>query len=231
MISVIESVMSGRGLYTVAEAALYARMSAQTANAWFFPTKRGIRMRDAVISDDENRYLTFAEFAEAVAIRFLRHHYKVSLQGIRDAIKYVKDSRPEIEFPLTQQSSKIRVYQRHLYIYMDGDNNNPVQISGKSIGQKHFTECFLGYLKDFGFSPDGLVDSYLAYHHKDQKITMRPNQNMGAPMVEGTGFSAETLHSAVIQEGGVERAAKAFEVRVEAVEAAFKYWDDLAAAA
>jgi len=231
MISVIESVMSGRGLYTVAEAALYARMSAQTANAWFFPTKRSVRLRDAVIKDEESRYLTFSEFAEAVAIRFLRRNYGIPLQNIRTAIRFVKQSHPLVEFPLTQQHSKIKVYQKHLYIFMDGDDENPVQITGKNSGQKHFTECFLGYLKDFSFSSAGLVDSYLASEHNGQKIIMRPTQNMGAPMVEGTGFSAETLHSAVIQEGSIERAAKAYEVSTEAIEAAFKYWDDLSVSA
>src|SRR5262249_22443938 len=137
MIGVIDSVMSGQGLYTVAEAALYARMSCQTANAWFFPSRRS-RLREAVITDQASRYLTFPEFAEAVAIRFLRHHYKVSLQGIKDALEYVKKSHPNIEYPLTQQQSKIKVYQKQLFIYMDGDDENPVQISGKrNIGQKH----------------------------------------------------------------------------------------------
>jgi uncharacterized protein (DUF433 family) len=231
MISMVESVMTGRGLYTVSEAALYARMSSQTAHAWFWPSKRSSRLREAIIVDDDSRYLTFAEFAEAVAIRFLRHHYKVSLQGVRDAIDYVKENHPNIEFPLTQQRSKIRVYQKQLYIYMDGDDINPVQISGRSIGQKHFTECFMGYLKDFSFNAAGLVDNYLAFRHKDQSIIMNPHRNMGTPMVEGTGFSAQTLHSAVIQEGSIERAARAYEVTTEAIEAAFNYWDELAEAA
>ncbi len=235
MISMVESVMTGRGLYTVSEASLYARMSPQTARAWFFPSSNGAaRIREAIISDEKSKYLTFNEFAEAIAIRFLRHHYKVGLQSIRDAMAYVKEAHPHIEFPLTQQHSKIRVYQKQLYIYMDGDDLNPVQISGRrgtGIGQKHFTECFLGYLDDFKFNSAGLVDSYQAYQHKGHLIVMDPHRNMGTPMVDGTGFSAETLHGAVIQEGSFERASKAYEVPVPAIEAAFKYWDDLAEAA
>lgn len=231
MISVLESVMAGNGLYTVAEAALYARMSPQTAHSWFFQGRRSPRVRHATIFDDQQRYLTFAEFAEAVAIRFLRRNYNVQLQSIRDGIKYVKEAHPEIEFPLTQERSKIRIYQKQLFIYMDGDEESPVQISGKSKGQKHMTECFLGYLNDFKFNHQGLVDSYVAYPFKSQVITMSPRQNMGAPMVAGTGFSAETLYNAVKQEGGIERAARIYEVNPEAVEAAFKYWDELAEAA
>ena len=50
-------------------------------------------------------------------------------------------------------------------------------------------------------------------------------------MVKGTGYTAETLYRAAVQEGSTGRAAELYEVEVQAVDAAYRYWDRLRMAA
>src|SRR5665213_3736375 len=86
MIMLDEMVEGGTGLYTLGEAAKYARMPQVTLVRWF----KGDNYCERVVPLEDSKAVTFLDFVQALAIRNLRFNYKkykISLQDIRDAIE------------------------------------------------------------------------------------------------------------------------------------------------
>jgi uncharacterized protein (DUF433 family) len=90
MITGVEKLV-GVGLYTPAEAALYARVHNSLMNRWLFGDARGnsvIKPQIGVIDDE--KIITFLDFVQTLAIRAIRQTRKVPLQKIREAIDQAK---------------------------------------------------------------------------------------------------------------------------------------------
>src|SRR5689334_13507268 len=85
MVALKEFIASGKGLYTLREAALYARMHPTTLARWFKGNSSGDRVFAAEESDA--KLINFLEFIQTLAVRNLRVHYGVQLKDIRDAVE------------------------------------------------------------------------------------------------------------------------------------------------
>src|SRR5271154_7587936 len=86
MIMLEEMVSGGTGLYTLGEAAKYARMHPITLARWF----KGDNYCERIIPLEDTKIISFLDFVQALAIRNLRVNYKkykISLQDIRDAVE------------------------------------------------------------------------------------------------------------------------------------------------
>ena len=83
MFNVVQSIAAGRGLYGLNEAAFYARMPAATLRAWFYPKQEASRLITSQIEDGDEKFVSFLDFVEALAIRSLRLDCKIPLQKIR----------------------------------------------------------------------------------------------------------------------------------------------------
>src|SRR5437016_4763932 len=90
-ITIIESVKRDAGLYTLAQAAMFARIPLNTLNYWYYGTKSRKPLRQSEIAREEGKFVTFLEFVEALAIRSLRKERNISLPKIREAIKEAQD--------------------------------------------------------------------------------------------------------------------------------------------
>ena len=101
-----ETVRTSGGLYTLTEAALYAKMTPVTLGRWLYGDKSHAALRGSLISKSEGKFLTFLEFVEALAVRTLRNTHGLSLQKIRAALDMAKrDYR--IDYPFANKDQKV----------------------------------------------------------------------------------------------------------------------------
>ena len=197
-------------------------MHTKSLRNWFTGAGGRPPIREAEIDSPDFRAITFLDLIEAVAIRSLRVDYKISFQKIREAIKTAKE-RYGIEHPFAHEKHKTVVVGSDLHIYLPEDANNPVQLTGKLIGQKSLKQCIEAYMKDLEFDLDGMARLYTAFRYKGQEIILTPQVHFGEPAIRENGYTATTLYKAAIAEGSLERAAELYEVGVDAVEAAYRY--------
>jgi len=216
------SVQLGAGAYSVNDIALFARMHAATVRRWFYGSNMGASI---VGGRDKERFLTFLDFMQAVAVRNLRVKHHVHLDKIREAIRYA-----ESEFKMTHP------FARPHATWLDGrsiailppNHEAPVHATGRTKGQHVMKRVLEDYLQDVSFDPEtGLADSFKAYQFKDRIIRLSPLVHFGQPFVESVGIPAERLAAAVEEEGGIDAAAAAFGVERDDVEAAARYIDSL----
>ena len=220
--NLLNAATSGTGVYSFNEAARYAKMHPNTLRKWFGCEAARAPLRERVITSGEFKALTFLEFVEAVAIRSLRVNYGVSFHKIREALTNAQNQY-QIKHPFAHQKHKTVLIGKDLHIFLGEDATNPVQLTGKLVGQKSFRPCIEGYMRDLDFDPEGLATLYRAYEFKGQQIVLNPRIHFGEPVLRENGYTAETLYRASIAENSLERAAELYEVSINAVEAAYRY--------
>jgi len=224
MISLASAATKGIGVYSIPEAARYAKIHPNTLRYWFAGAGTHPPIRGAEIKSEEFKALTFLDLIEAVAIRSLRVDYDVPLQRIREAVKNAK-SRYGIDYPFAHQSHKTVLIGRDLHIFLPRENS-PVQITGRAVGQQSFKPCIERYMADLDFDANGMAYIYRAYQFKNQEIILNPKIQFGEPIVKENGYTAETLYRAAIAEGSIDRAAHLYDVSEDAVDAAYRYWSN-----
>lgn len=229
--TIIETVQRQAGLYTLAQAAMYARMPLNTLNYWHFGTKSRRPLRDSEIQKEEGKFVTFLEFIEAVAIRSLRAERNVPLPKIREAIQEAQD-KYGVKYPFAQQIHKTVVVGKDIHILLNKDANM-VGLSGKDKAQKSFKPFLEPYMENVKYNDEKLACEFVAhrYGEGDKIIKMNPKVGFGEPLVGRTGYSAETLWKAAVAEGSIEKACQYYEVDRESVAAACNYWEGLFLAA
>jgi uncharacterized protein (DUF433 family) len=230
MISLLDAAKD-TGLYSIPEAARYAKMHQNSLRNWFAAGKDRLPLRESEIDSAGFKAITFLDLIEAVAIRSFRKDYNISFQKIREALKTAHDQYG-IEHPFAHKEHKTVVVGTDLHIFLPEDANNPVQITGKMIGQKSMKPCIEAYMKDLEFDLGGLAKLYTAFRFKTQEVVLNPKFHFGEPIVRENGYTAQTLYRAAVAEGTLEKAAEIYEVSVESVDAAYRYCNnelDLAA--
>ena len=103
-----------------------------------------------------------------------------------------------------------------------------MSLMGKAKGNLIFAEVAELHMEDLYWNDSVLAQSYTAWKEDDdRKIVLDPRKQFGDPMVGNTGYSAPALWHAYITEGGVDRAAEAYDVSPEDVKLAIRYYDHL----
>jgi len=223
MISLIDAVTSGTGVYTIPEAARYAKMPVATIRSWFFPHDKRKPMRRGSIDDAELKVISFLDFVEALAVRSLRVDYNVSLAAIRNAIEFAhKEYRIDHIFARRDHRTRLDLKKKQLHIVMAGEKN-PISLSAKDAGQLSFHECVEGYMQDLNFNPEGIADLYTAFRFDGQEVVMKPTFNFGGPVMAENGYPPAVLWRSVVTEGSFERAADLYDASIESVRAAYRY--------
>lgn len=220
MISLVSAATEGIGIYSIPEAARYAKIHQNTLRNWFYAQDRPA-IRGSEIESDDFKAITFLDLIEAVAIRSLRVDYGVSFQKIREAVKNANE-KYKIIHPFAHEKHKTVLIGRDLHIILP-DEPDPIQLSGRGQGQKSFRPCIERYMEDLVFDDKGMAQLYRAFRLNNQEIVMNPKVHFGEPIVKENGYTAETLYRAAVAEGSIERAAHLYESSVEAVDAAYKY--------
>ena len=224
MVTTLHAATEGLGVYSVAEAARYARMPTATLNRWFFGTLSAAPMNRSGIEDERNKRISFTDFVEALAIRSLRVDYGVPLQKIKEAIQNAREKHG-IEHPFARKDHQTVLIDKDLHIFLKDLSDNPIGLTGKDLDQVSMKPCIEAYMKDLEYDADGMAHLYRAFAFKNQEVVMNPQIRFGAPVLENSGYTAETLWRAAVAEGSIEKAAELYEVPIEAVEAAYRYWN------
>lgn len=226
VIDIEQFISQGSGLYTVAEAARYARMHPSTLSRWLQGNNYGQRV--FATTEDNSKFIGFHDFIQILAVRNLRVHYGIPLQTIREAVETASTEFGQ-NYPFARKH-KTFLFDKQIWIKLE-ETKELVQISGKSHGQKGMTQVIEPFLKDIYFDPtSGLASRYDAFTRNNLKIVMNPRLRFGEPMLEGCGYTPEALFEAAKTEGSAEAAAKIYGVSTQAVEVCIEYFDYLKAA-
>lgn len=212
----------GSGLYSVAEAALYARVSTPMMSRWLFGSKSGSPVIEPQYGRNDERHVSFLDLVQTLAVREIRIQRKVPLVKFRQAIELAR-THFSLDYPFARQHCTY-LLNDELVIRPQPDKDDFIEASGRHRGQRliPFVEM---YLKDLSFNIEGLANSYLIYksgHENPVKVTMDPQHRFGEPLLP-SGYSALTIWDAIRAEGGIRQASDAYGVPVEEVETAHRF--------
>ena len=220
------NIQFNQGIFTAAEVALFAKLHPTTVKRWFFSNHMGKAVMPPSGMDDKT--LSFWDLVQAMAVRAIRRERNVPLPKIREAVQ-----RAEADYGLTHifaRPHQTVLFMGDIFIYPK-DQEAPVQLTGKRPHQLAIRHLVEPYQRDLAFDAAGLATLFTAFRFADQSVIIDPAIRFGEPFVKSCGYSARTLYEAVLSEGGVTQAAKAFAVDESAVDAAFRYYDSLPVAA
>lgn len=228
--AIINDKSLGVGLYSPAEAALFARLRASTMKRWVFGGHDG----DAAITHQitsDSPVVSFIDLVQSLAIHSIRSSFAVPLQRIRAAVDRAENTygiqypfaRSHKTFVITEGSAK-----GNIAIKVE---NRVIQVTGKNRDQVLMEPVIEPYLKQIKFGPDGLAYEYTAWKSPSGVIRMNPHIRFGQPMVVDCGISARVLWEAVGIEGGIKEAAKAYGVRQKHIRLACEYFGYLTSGA
>lgn len=212
----------GAGLYTVAEAAVYARVSTRMMTRWLFGTSDGQPVIEPEFGPAD-RVVSFLDLIQTLAIREIRLQRKVPLGKFRQAIKLAKESFG-LDHPFARRHCTY-LLGNELVIQPAADEF--VEASGRHRGQRLFTFVEL-YLTDLDFDPNGLANKYRLYRstHRDPvTVTMDPGVRFGEPLLP-SGYTAAAIWQAIGVEGGIKQTATAYGIPTEEVETAHRLFVD-----
>ena len=221
--NLLDAATTGTGIYTISEAARYAKIHRNTLRSWFFPNMsvgRKATMRASEVPDEDLKSISFLDFVEAIAVRSLRVDYSISFNTIREAIKNAE--KKGVKHPFARQQHTTYRVGKELHIILP-DDPDLLGLTGPDADQKSFNVCMEKYMDAIDYDASGLAKAYTAFVHGQQKIVMNPKVYFGEPVVYENGFPASVLWNAAISEGGYEKAAKRYGVTTDAVAAAYLY--------
>jgi len=221
----------GVGVYTLQDAALYARVSSRLLSRWFIGTNRWSSALDPSF-DPEDRQVSFLDFIQALAVRQVRIKHKIPLAKIREGVERAKREY-DLPYPLARRRT-IYVFGKELYIFQREDEFT--KITGIDRNQKMLTKVVELYMKDIGFDEvTGLAESYITDRYvadvagvsEQRIIKMDPRFSFGEPIVTHCHYSARGLWEACEAEGGFDEAARVYGIDQIDVEAAYRYYNSL----
>lgn len=215
----------GHGLYTVPEAARYARVDPDLVRRWLFGTSKLQPVFTPQFGRGE-KLISFLDLIQTLAIRQIRVMNKVPVKKIRQAMRWVKEKLGE-DYPFAR---KHFTYLFGNELAIEFKRGQYAQVSGRRVGQGLIREIVEPYLVDLTYDDTGLACAYTIYRSRDQvEVTMDPEVRFGEPVLP-SGYSARCLYDAITTEGSVSNAAEAYGVDEAEVRAAFGFFDYLSGA-
>lgn len=209
----------GTGLYTVAEAAIYAKASRRMISRWVFGTAKDKPLFHSQFERTDDKLVSFLDMLQSVAIREIRlEHPELSMNSVRQAIEFSKKTYG-VDFPFVRKGFVAGRLGGTIVIHPSRDQF--VEASGKSRGQTMFPFVQM-YLDRVGFGDDGLANEYRIYEHGRVQVTMKPNIRFGEPLLP-SGYSAWNIWESIKSEGGIDRTAKAFRIPRSEVRTAYSF--------
>ncbi len=228
MVAALDPFTAGTGFYTPREAAFYARLHPSVLGRWLFGNKSGSRVLSPQLAQSEEKIVTFLDFVQALAIRAIRQQHRISLEKIRSAIEHAEQEF-ELQWPLARRHTTFLLGRDIQIVPQIG--GNPVQVTGRAKGQMSLRPIVEVHLRDLGWDPEGVANSYRAFWWGDREVRMNPAQHFGEPVVSSCDYSARVLWEGAESEGGIEAAAESYGVEPQDVEVACRYFDHLDGAA
>jgi len=208
----------GHGLYTIAEAAMYARVPPRTLARWLFGGTDRKPAIDPQFGRDE-RVVSFLDLVQSRAIREISFQYHVPLAKFQQAIKVAK-RKYGLDYPFARKHcTYYHLAIKELVIQPPGSDDF-VEVSGTHQGQLlfQFTEL---YLQSLDFDADGLANNWRVYND----LVINPALRFGEPLLK-CGYSARTIWESIRTEGGIDAAAQAYELSRDDVVSVYRFYVD-----
>ncbi len=212
----------GNGLFTLPEAASYARIKQETLIRWMFGKHSFIK---PLYGRGGGNYIGFLDFIQAIMIKKLRSKYNVPVRKFREAIRLASENYG-MEYPFaTRHSSFYDTRLQQLVLCPPGSEKDAelqyVQASGKQQSQT-LVQCKVIYEEFFEYGENELVNVYRPFVYKNIPITHRPEYRFGEPMLP-SGYTALNIANAIRIEGSDEAVANLYKLPLVEVEAAHNY--------
>ncbi len=213
----------GHGLYTPAEAAMYARLQTRTLRRWLSGNRSGGRVLDTEFNEADR--VSFLDFVQALAIRNIRLQHAVPLQRIRQSV-LIATQTYGLDYPFARRHTAY-LDGAEIVIRIPGEEEDFVQVSGKQAHQRVLEKIVAPYLSDLGYDASGLANRYTAFEYRSGSVIMDPAVRLGEPVIAECGYTARTVWEAVLSEGGIEEAAAALGIEPRYAALAWRYFDFL----
>lgn len=213
----------GHGLYSVREAALYARVTPQMVNRWLRGNKSGEAVLDAEY--DQKDSVSFLDFIQLLAIRDIRQERYIPLNKFRQAIKTAQDNG--FDHPFARKHCVYLLNHSFVITPPDKEPEEYLLASGKNRGQR-LSLFMADYLEDLVYDTDGIVAKYRVFSAGRVKIEMDPKVRFGEPLLPSK-YSAPAVWDAIHSEGSVEAASKCLGISVTEVRAGAEFYQHLVA--
>ncbi len=213
----------GSGLYSVSEAAFYAKVKPALLSRWLFATGGRSVISPQFEFGKEDRLVSFLDFIQTLAIRDIRKQKKVPLEQIRNAI-HVAEQRFGIDYPFARKHCTYLTTGNRLAICPNGKDF--YEVCGKEA-QKLFSFAE-HYLELLEYDSGGLAKNYTVFkskHKSPVSIVMDRGIRFGEPMLP-SGYSALTIYDSIHAEGSEKRAAAVYGIPVQEAEAAKQFHDE-----
>ena len=207
--------MLGSGIYTVSEAALYARVSSRMMSRWLFGSgnNRPVVQPQFIAQD---KLVSFLDLVQTLAIRELRMQCRLALPKFRQAIEVARD-KFGLQYPFAMKNYTFLWEDK---IVIQPAEKQFVEASGKHMGNR-LLPFIEKYLDDLSFDEaDGLATAYRPFKFAGVSIEMRPSIRFGEPLLP-SGYTARTIWESIRVEGGIRATAEAFGIPEVEVDAAY----------
>lgn len=215
----------GQGLYSPAEAALYARVRVPLLIRWVFGNSKGEAVFRAQFDRDE-KTVTFRDLVQTLAVRAVRFDAtRVPLGKIREAV-HLAESKYDVDQPLLRDHVLlVNAHTKELFIDIPG--RHLVQASGVHTNNLAMRPIVEPFLMDMEFDNSGLAYRYRPMRDGIRSVVIDPEVKFGEPYIETCGFGAWTLYDAYATEGSADAAAKSYGVDPDDVRLAVRFVDSL----
>ena len=222
---VTASTIFQEGIYTIDQAAHLARLSSRCLRRWLDGAGESQPTLQRRVPKNDAEVIGFLDLIQALAIRNIRQHDKLSLQQVRQTI--VEAEKLGVRYPFAREH-KTFVFHDDVVIAV-GDQL--FQVTGKYRQQQLIEPIVELYLEDLTFDPvTKLAKDYSPSLFRDAsgaKVVINPTMKYGAPVVMPGGHTVSALIHAVESEGSIGAAAEMFDVPEANVKLALRYEDFL----
>lgn len=220
MLKISDESVIVNGIYSISEAAMYAKISSRMLRRWLRGTKtsNSVIKQKSLIEDGE--YINFLDFIQTLAVREIRIQYDIPLSKIREAVDFLTIEK-NIAYPLAREH-EIFTDGKGIFIFVN-DREDLIKITSPNKEQYNLKQIVQVYLSEIDFNDEGYANSF----HPHPGVLMDPQIRFGEPIVKECGIRAVTLYDAVLSEGNITNAAKAFGVSEDNVQTAYSYIDSL----
>lgn len=218
----------GTGMYTVREAAFYARVQTALMSRWLF----GANRKKAVLDPEyggQQKLVSFLDLVQALAIREISLQHRIPLLKFRQAVEYAR--KKGVDYLFARKHKTFLGPNGELAVDFPGPNGGLIEATGRHKGQRliPLTES---YLQNLTFGNDGLANRYYIYQYIDPQskgstdIIMDPKQRFGEPLLP-SGYTATAVFEAIRVEGDWESVSRVYGIPENEVEAAYRFYDHL----
>jgi uncharacterized protein (DUF433 family) len=211
-------VQLGTGAYTVNDAAKLLDIPTGRVSTWIRKYWENIFTDQGTYTTEpgHKRLFNFYTLMEIIAVQNLREE-KISMHKITQAHKILGEVY-NTQYPFALK--KFMLFGNEILHFL----NEETALHLDEKKQIAIREFFEPYCKNIDFNEDtDLAEKYYPYG-KDFKIVLDPNHQLGRPVITGTNIFPETVASLYNAGEDPEWIAKSYQLDLDAVTDAIKYY-------